>query len=246
MTIEIVINCYSYQRRLNWMLNSILQQKGEIPEIVTSISYAENNGNPTTEKVIEFFRNKGLKIIDVPLSFEDVSNRSISRNKRLKETTAEWILFADCDLVYDNMFFANLKKKLESDKFKNETKVIGCDRHSLNDKFCIEYFEKDNREYPCIIENITEIVEKFPIKWLKGAGTAPGFNQLANVKSIRDRNQVYSGGKKDLWRKTRSDREFRVRLGGRVPINEPTDKETGLELKIFHLNHDRGDCNIQR
>lgn len=246
MNIELVINCYMYQRRLTWMLSSILQQKGGIPELIVSISYAPNNGNPTTESVIDLFRSNGLNIIDVVLTPQEVSNRSVSRNMRLKETNAEWILFADCDLVYDNNFFSLLKKKLETDKYKNETKVIGCDRYSLNDQFCIKYFEEETRKYPCIVENVAEIPKTFPVKWKRGGETAPGFFQLANVASVRARNQVYSGRNRDLWRATKSDREFRVRLGGRVSINETTDIENGMELRQWHLNHDRGGPEIQR
>lgn len=246
MKIEIVINTYNYQRRLCWMLSSILQQKGELPELLVSISYTKDNGNPTTESVIELFRKNGMNILDVVLTPAEVSNRSVSRNIRLKETNSDWILFADCDLVYDNDFFAIVKKKLEGDKYKNETKVIGCDRYSLNDQFCIKYFEEDKREYPCIIENVVDIPKTFPVKWKRGGETAAGFFQLANVASVRERKGVYSGRNRDLWRATKSDREFRVRMGGRVSINEATDVEQGIELRQYHLNHDRQGPDLQR
>ena len=228
------------------MLSSILQQNGDVPEIVTSISYTKNNGDPTTEEVIKFFREKGLNIIDVVMDEKEVHCRSIPRNKRLKETDADFILFADGDMVYDINFFNNLKKKLESTKWENETRAMGCDRMSLEDAFCLKWFEEDNREYPCIIDNVGKIASEFPVKWQRGGDTCAGFFQLGNVKLIRERDIVYSGRNRDVWRATKSDREFRIRMGGRVGINEPEDKKNNVELKMWHLNHDRGGPDIQR
>ncbi len=238
MNLEITIHCYNYQRRLTWMLSSILQQKGDIPNITISISYTPNNGNPKTEDVIKLFREKGLNIIDIVLTPEQIPNRSIARNLRTKETKADWMLYADCDLVYDPEFFANIKQQLESDNFKNEDKVIGADRHSLNDQFCIEYFEKEDKlQYPCIVENVAEIANKWPVKRIRGKHDCAGYFQLVRVSAIREKNQVYSGRDRDLWRSTKSDREFRLRMGGRVPMDV---------LPIYHLNHDRGGPDIQR
>ena len=238
MNLEIVILCYNYQRRLTWMLSSILQQKGDIPNITISIAYTPNNGNPKTEDVIELFKGKGLNIIDIILTPEQISNRSIARNLRTKETTAEWILYADCDMVYDPYFFEDIKRQLESDAFKNETKVIGGDRHSLNDKFCIDYFEKEDKfNYPCVIEDVAEITKKWPVKWIRGKHNCAGYFQIARVAAIREKKEVYSGRDRDLWRSTKSDREFRLRMGGKVAMNV---------LPQFHLNHDRNGPDIQR
>jgi len=237
MKIEVVIHCYNYQRRLNWMLCSILQQKGDLPNIEVSVSYLPNNGNPTTEKVLDFFEEKGLKIIRVPLEKGQESNRAIPRSIRTEKTDADWLLFADCDLVYDPLFFDDLKKKLEDDKYKNVEIVMGADRHSLDIPFCIKYFEEDNREYPCIIDNISKITEEWPKMKSGGGGIAAGYFQLASVKVIRQKNIIYSGTKGDFWRRTKSDREFRCRMGGRMAI--PV-------LGIYHLNHDRGGPDIQR
>ena len=237
MKIEIAIHCYGYQHRLNWMLCSILQQNGEVPDIYVSVSYLPNTGNPTTEKVLDFFEEKGLKIIRVPLEKGQESDRSIPRNIRLKETKADWMLFADCDLVYDRLFFDDLQKKLKIEPYNKTEVVMGADRHSLDIPFCIKYFEEDKTEYPCIIDNVADITAKWKVGRLGGGGIAAGYFQLVSMEVIRRKNIIYSGGKKDVWRKTRSDREFRVRTGGRIAI--PVKP-------IYHLNHDRNGPEIQR
>lgn len=235
--LEIVIHCYSYQKRLSWMLSSILQQKGDLPNILISISYLPGNGIPQTEDVIKFFKGKGLNILEVPLEKGQEGNRAVPRNIRAKETLSDWILFMDCDLVFDPFFFDDLKKKLLSREFRNVKIVMGADRHSLDIPFCIKYFEEDQTIYPCIIENVAEIVEPWPKFRVGGGGIAAGYFQLVNVKAMKDKGGIYSGRKRDHWRMTKSDRQFRCHMGGRMPI--PVKK-------MYHLNHDRGSPEIQR
>lgn len=236
MNLEICIHCFNYQRRLTWMLSSILQQEGDIPNITVSISYLPGNGNPTTESVIDTFRNKGMNIISVPLTEKEVPNRAIPRNMRVKDTSADWILFADSDLVYSKDFFADIKSQLLG-SFANEEKVIGADRRSLDDAFCIKYFEEDKTVYPCIIDDVASITENWPVKRIRGKDVAAGYFQLANVKAIHKRGGVYTHTKRDFWRATRSDRGFRCQMGGRV----------GMDVKpIWHLNHDRQGPDLQR
>lgn len=236
MKLDICIHCHRYQRRLCWMLSSILQQKGDIPEITVRISHSENDGEPTTREVCDFFRSNGLKIEESILTDDQVKNRAIGRNIQVSETKADWILFVDSDMVYDPLFFEDLKKQL-SENLKDEKKVMGADRVSLDIPFCIKYFEEDERKYPCIVPDVASITEKWPIKWVTGGKTAPGNFQLANVPAIMDKGGKYTGREGDVWRRTKSDRAFRCRMGGRVRIRTK---------KQYHLNHDRGGPDIQR
>jgi hypothetical protein len=237
MKLEICIHCHSYQHRLCWMLSSILQQEGDIPDILVSVSYTPENGNPKTREVTDFFRSQGLNILDIELDEKDAPNRAIPRNMRAKDTEADWILFADGDLVYHPLFFSDLKSKLESDDYSSETKVMGANRYSLNIDFCVKFFEEDTRSYPCLIESVAKIPKEWPSRRPRGAGICAGYFQLARVEAIREKGGIYSGRKRDVWRSTKSDRQFRVHMGGRRPIDV---------LPMYHLNHDRGGPEIQR
>jgi hypothetical protein len=219
------------------MLSSILQQKGDIPDILVSISYTPDNGDPTTKEVIDFFKEKGLNILEIVLEEKQACNRAIPRNLRAGATEADWILFADSDMVYSPLFFEDIKKKLLSDDFKDETKVLGADRQSLDIPFWIKFFEEDDRTYPCEVEDVTAAPSEWPKKWVSGKKTCAGYFQLARVQAIKDAGGVYSGRKRDFWRRTKSDRQFRVHMGGRRPIEV---------LPQYHLNHDRGGPDIQR
>jgi len=236
MKLEICIHCVMYQHRLDWMLSSILRQKGEPPDILVSISHIPDNGNPTTEKLCDFFREQGLNIKQTILKPEQAPNRAIGRNIQVKETEADWMLFSDSDMVYHPMFFNDIKKKCEG-KFAKETRVIGADRISLDIPFCIKYFEEDKREYPCVIEDPAKICAEWPVKWVTGRKTCPGNFQLARVEAIKEKGGIYSGRQRDYYRRTKSDRAFRCHMGGR----------TGMRvLPQYHLNHDRGGPEIQR
>lgn len=235
--LELCIHCFSYQRRLCWMLSSILQQEGDIPNILISISYLPGNGDPETKEVIEFFRDKGLNILDIPLEKGQESNRAIPRNMRAKNTIADYILYADSDLVYEPLFFDDIKKKLKSEEFKDVKVVMGADRYSLDIPFCIKYFEEDKRQYPCVIEDVSKIVEPWPTFRVGGKDIAAGYFQLAKVQAIKEKGGIYSGRLRDHWRLTRADRQFRCHMGGRIAL--PV-------RKMYHLNHDRLGPELQR
>jgi len=240
LTIEICIHCHRYQHRLCWMLNSILQQKGDVPNINIALSFCPDDGDPTTKEVCDFFREKGLNIYETVLTRKQVPNRSIGRNRQVKEVIetgrADWMLFVDSDMVYDPYFFEDVQNQLKL-KYKNVTKVIGADRISLDIPFCVKFFEEDKRKYPCVIPDVAKIPSEWPVKWITGSRTCPGNFQLANVKSIIDRGGVYTKRSRDVWRRTKSDRGFRCQMGGRVSMKVKSQ---------YHLNHDRGGPEIQR
>jgi len=212
------------------MLSSILQQQGNVPEIKINISHIADNGNPTTEQLIAFFKERGLNIISTVIDSDDSKNRSIARKKQLNETDSDWIIFADSDIVYSNYFFQELSKQVETEKFKDEPKCIGADRISLQIPFCIDFFNSDTNEYPKVIEDIENIVKTWPVYRVGGKDIAAGYFQLANVCLIRERNIEYPIKKYDGLRTYKADRAFRCVLGGRI----------GMELPAqYHLNHSR-------
>ncbi|TRZ80399.1 glycosyltransferase family 2 protein [bacterium] len=237
LDIEICIHTFHYQRRLCWMLSSILQQEGNVPNITVSISHTDNDGDPTTAEVCEFFRNKGLTIKEQILTEAQVKNRAIGRNLQVADTNSDWMLFADSDMVYSPHFFEDIQKQLKT-TYSQEAKVLGADRISLDIPFCIKYFEEDTTKYPCVIPNVSKIAEEWPVKWVTGRGTCAGNFQLANTQAIMYiADGKYTGREGDVWRHTKSDRAFRCRMGGRKPMKT---------LPQHHLNHDRGGPEIQR
>lgn len=236
-SIEIAISCFWFQKRLCWMLSSILQQQGNLPDIIFNVAYFKDHGNPITEDVVNFFRREGLNIKETIYETErDMQYRGLVRNRQLAETSAEWMLFSDSDMTYSPLFFDDLREQIEG-PLRSETKCISAGRISLAKDFCKDYFNNlDKRIYPCVVEGAGEL-EHWPIyQYSRNVGA--GYFQLTNVKSTRELyGGIYVDPKKcrdlpsvDKMQKARSDRQFRNLVGGLRKINTKPE---------YHLNHER-------
>jgi len=239
LTIEICVSCTLFQKRLTWMLSSILQQKGNVPNIIFNVAYPKNNGNPTTEKVCKFFGEHGLNVKETIYPDEkSIQFRGLVRNKQLAETTADWILMSDSDMIYDPLFFDDLQKQLINE-LKNEKRCISATRISLDKPYCKNFFNNniDTNFYPCVVDNVADIVSKWPVYQISRSCGA-GYFQLANVKNIKENhggiyvnpNRCKDEAEFESYHKTRSDSQFRHMLGGKVTITTKPQ---------FHLNHER-------
>lgn len=237
-SIEIAVSCTWFQRRLCWMMSSVLQQDGETPDLTFSVAYPAGNGNPTTESVCSFFRSKGLNVKEQVYPDEQaIQFRGLVRNRQLAESTAEWILFSDSDMVYSPGFFENLGKQLEG-SLKNETRCISASRISLDKEKSKSFFNSEDRtEYPSLIHDPSAIVERWPVFQIsKNCGA--GYFQLVNVDAVRkmhgglyvDPGKCADKAEFDDIHKTRSDSQFRRMVGGLRRIELPPQ---------YHLNHER-------
>ena len=104
-SIEICVSCTYYQKRLCWMMSSILQQKGNVLNIIFNVAYPKNNGNPRTEDVCNFFREQGLNVKETIYPNEkSIQFRGLVRNRQLAEMNADWVLMSDSDMVYIHYF----------------------------------------------------------------------------------------------------------------------------------------------
>ena len=236
-SIEIAVACTLFQKRLCWMMSSCLQQTGDVPHITFSVAYPKNNGNPTTESVCSFFRDKGLDVKEFPYEDERaIQFRGIVRNAQLAAATADWVLFSDSDMVYSPTFFSTLGSMLEGE-LKNETRCISASRISLDKDKSKSFFNEDPTTYPVLIENPSDIVSSWPVFQIS-RNCGAGYFQLANVSSVRklhgglyvDPENCADRAEFDDIHKTSSDRQFRSRVGGIKRISLPPQ---------FHLNHSR-------
>ena len=242
-SINIAVMCSMYQKRLCWMLSSILQQKGNLPRLVFSVAYPINEGDITTEAVCALFKNHGLDIREqkYPLP-KDVNMRGLTRNRQLAETDCEWILWADADHVYSEYFFDDLGRQLEGPLAGMKDKCMTASRHSLDIAHCCNYFNNvDKRQYPCVVDAVAAEVSKWPVWQVSNPIPGAGYFQLANVAHVRNNLDglfVPEDGCADWpwdsrWSKMKSDRQFRIRMGGLPAL-------VAVETKPqWHINHER-------
>jgi hypothetical protein len=238
-SLTIAMSCTYFQRRLCWMLSSLVSQKtnGFRPKMVIDVAYPKDNGSPTTEKVCSFFRDLGLNILETQYAdMSEIQYRGLVRNRQLAQCDTEWILFADCDMVYDRFFFDDLGKRLEGE-LKDERKLMSARRVSLDKPFCKDFFNtKDDHKYPSFIANADEICSTWPIYQIS-RNIGAGYFQLINVNHVKDNHGgIYVDPSKnkdwswDKMQKANSDKQFRKMVGGIRRI---------LTKPQYHLNHER-------
>jgi len=244
MHIQVAVQCHYYQNRLCWMLSSIKQQLlVEGLSVSTSIAYVKNTGNPSTEEVIDYFKEQEMDIRGVPYpDIEDFQYRGWTRNKQLEECDADWILFADCDMVYPPGFFVAAYNMLSTEKYKNNPHCLHSGRFSttLNETEDLV----NSFKYPCLIEDASTLIQYVPGKKMSNVGA--GFCQLVNVKLLKESDHPYycvPGKKVDYayskFHKTKSDQHFRRRLGReKIPlplqyhVQHIRDNEVGHHIEL--------------
>jgi len=241
MKIELAVSCHYFQKRFCWMLSSILQQVGELPEIEVSVAYIKNKGNPTIEEIVDCFQYNGLSIQSFP--YEDESRfqyRGLVRTDMLQKSDADWIWFGDCDMVINPEFFNSAMIALSSDEYKDCDKCLYTGRHST----MLDETEDlvDEFDYPKIIDRAWEMA--YNLESVPKSNIGAGFCQIVNVKQMREKhggyyiNKVKDNSWDKFW-KTRSDSHFRRRVGKKkidlpwfIHFQHRRDNEVGRHIEI--------------
>jgi len=114
LSLEIVCHCWQYGHFLTYQLSSLVNHASDKLDITMSVFYAE--GDESVARVLDFFQD-----IDVPgvtwnwrlLPKEKLFRRSIGRNLAAKTTTADWIWFTDCDILFHEGCLDTLADELQ-------------------------------------------------------------------------------------------------------------------------------------
>jgi len=114
LKLEIVSHCWRYGHFLTYQLSSLVQHRTDKLEITMSVYHAAEDESVT--RVLRFFEN-----IDVPgvtwnwvaLPKEQLFRRSIGRNMAAKSSTADWVWFTDCDVMFHENCLDSLAEALQ-------------------------------------------------------------------------------------------------------------------------------------
>jgi len=99
--LEIVSHCWQYAHLSVYQLSSIVLSPPQDLDLTYTLYYAEEDTG--TAKLVETFGQiqvPGVRWNWQPLPRGELFRRSIGRNRSALETTAHWIWFADCDLIF--------------------------------------------------------------------------------------------------------------------------------------------------
>ena len=227
MNLTICVQCHNFQKRLNWSLASLAQQKG-INKLNVNVACIENNGNPTTEEVIGLFRSfiigqdLCLNLEVGTLIYEDIlqyERRGIVRSQQIQECNTEFILFSDCDIVYCPTYFVRLQQYIEENDLVSFTGIISAGRMSQENETIEETNQLINQgKYPRYIVNAYEIIrsnlEKNLVKRRNvGGGSFQLIREDCTDGYYVTEKECKDGRWSDGIQRARSDVQFRHRIG---------------------------------
>ncbi|WP_113907130.1 glycosyltransferase family 2 protein [Aliidiomarina celeris] len=101
LTIEIVSHCWRYAHLHAYQLSSLVTHVPKNVNIVMTVFYAKED--EATSQLLEFFAEQQVE--NVRWNFQalpppELFRRAIGRNRVAKNTSADWVWFADCDLIF--------------------------------------------------------------------------------------------------------------------------------------------------
>lgn len=238
--ITICVLLHEFQKRLWWMLSSLVQQvawQGQpVPKLTIRLSISRDDARPDlTGRLLKVFG--ALLELDV---CEREGNGPIDRGKvrdrDAREARSEWLLFSDADTLYHPEFWARVAvgpmAELPADR-----SILTCSRESLQ---CEDgYRLADSAEYRD--QPIPTAYATAEAVWRPNPGRASpaigiGYFQLARRQAVLDRGGYILASAPaenclaDTFNRTPSDYKFRK--GWRiVPVE-------GLPA-LLHLQHRR-------
>lgn len=219
LALEIVSHCWKYSHLLVYQLSSLVNFPPSDLDVTMTVFYCpEDEG---TAELLSFFQR-----IDVPgvrwnwqsLPRERLFRRAIGRNQAALSTTADWVWFTDCDLLFRDDCLDTLAERLQGRRDalvypREERRTLLLTEHDL--------MITAGRQTPQILDvDTSQFSARHPTR-------ATGPLQITHGDVCRscgycDAIRFYQRPA-DHWRKAREDRAFRwlLQTPG-VPLDIPS------------------------
>jgi len=112
--LEIVSHCWGYSNMLTYQLSSFVNYPPTKCAITVTVFYAKEDVK--SQAVLDFFNNK--KILNVTWNFQSLTKgklfrRGIGRNLAALNTSAHWLWFTDCDIIFHENCLDSLAEQLQ-------------------------------------------------------------------------------------------------------------------------------------
>jgi len=242
-SITIAVQCHNFQKRLSFMLSSLLDQNNqEDYDLVFDLAHVEEESTPSNKDIIDYFRSQGINIKARKYEgFDRFQFRGFVRNDQLKDCSTDYMLFADCDMVYHPDFFHKLINTLTTEeKYKDYGGVMMAGRYSNPIEDANAIVDSEGFTSTPYVASSWKLASLLPK--IKRRSCGAGYFQLINAKTCKHgglyvaedscRDWGWYDGKKNM-QKARSDQQFRRR----VKIKEQLPK--WFHRAQIHLNHFR-------
>lgn len=114
LSLEIVTHCWNYDFLLAYQLSSLVNHPPEKLAVTMTVFYTpEDRG---TAELLKYFGEKKIDRVRwnwQPLERSKLLRRSIGRNLAALETTADWVWFTDCDVIFHEGCLDRLAEALQ-------------------------------------------------------------------------------------------------------------------------------------
>lgn len=115
LKLEIVSHCWQYSHLLAYQLSSYVLHPPANTVVTVTVFFSEEDTK--TAKTLDFFSGIATKnviwnwqAVDKSLLFR----RAIGRNRAAFNTTADWVWYADCDLIFSNSVIDDIAAHLKA------------------------------------------------------------------------------------------------------------------------------------
>jgi hypothetical protein len=101
LDLEIVSHCWNYSHLLVYQLSSLVTHPSTRLDVTYTLFFSAEDQD--TVALVEEFGSRappGLTWNFQPMQRSHLLRRAIGRNRAAKETTADWIWFTDCDVIF--------------------------------------------------------------------------------------------------------------------------------------------------
>lgn len=235
-SIEVVVHCWRYSRALSWQYRSIyenywsLEMMGAIPvdSVRLTVCCAPIQFDIATHELID-----GIAIKQIVQPKSELFNRAIGRNIAARESTADWVWFADADYFFGPDALRVLAETDPGDgKLFFPRMVLTHHTHAMGDKYLESGWGLFNSEH---------FFPRTMHKAIGGIQIVPG--HVAREHGYCDWPKMQRPVEGDLMADTRSDRAFRASLG---TYGTPLDLPGVFRIRHSTSGLNRGKGGVER
>lgn len=213
LSLEVVSHCWQYSHFLAYQLASIVKYPPTSCQLTFTLFYSEQD-NQTVALLAKY---QQLQVANVTWNFQALATpkllrRAIGRNQAAKASTADWVWFTDCDVLFFEKCFDSLALQLQNrqqllvfPRTLKATELLEADATVLTEQVDL------NADISGSLFNLRHYKKATgPIQIVHG--------DVARQCGYCDSLSVYQRPK-PVWVKTYEDRAFRWLLGtDGVPI----------------------------
>ncbi|MEN8719750.1 MAG: glycosyltransferase family A protein [Oceanococcaceae bacterium] len=217
LTVEVVSHCWGYAHLLDYQLSSLVRHPPQNVDLTMTVYYCDDD--EVTRASLRFFAAHTVPNVRWnwrALPRQQLFRRSIGRNDAARRTTADWIWFTDCDLLFGPGCLDSLGEALQG----RTDRLVFPDCEQLTDLLPDDHpaLSKDATPRLVDVENIAFLPHR-PTRATGPLQIVHG--DVARAAGYCEQNRYFMQPVSS-WAKSYEDRVFRwmIRSQG-VPISVP-------------------------